>query len=134
MYLYTGALKASTQPVYTLPGSKRVAPWITSLMTIWCAEIKTPKLEFTTQMANSKNGKIGSLKDLENLRKAAQTLLALRCPSTTGDEDQAAPSPDQKYPEGQFDVALCMGTSCISSGAQDVRDALLEELDKFQIS
>ena len=81
---------------------------------------------------SSNNGKIGSLKDLEALRNAAQTLLALRCPSTVGDDAQGATSPDpnQKFPEGRFDVALCMGTSCISSGSQDVRDALLEELEK----
>ena len=77
---------------------------------------------------NDAMSRINSHDDLNQIRDKGRVSLQLRCDHA--DQPTAGPEPSKVYPEGHFDVALCLGTSCISSGAEKVRDALLEEIEK----
>jgi NADH-quinone oxidoreductase subunit F len=82
---------------------------------------------------NNNNGqRLTSVEELNALRESSRPLLKLRC---NGCSSSGAPTPEpsKPYPEGQYDVALCLGTSCISSGAEKVRDAFIAEIEKQQL-
>lgn len=61
---------------------------------------------------------IRSRDELTDIRKIMSARMALR-------DQKATVSAD-----GKFDIMLCMGTSCISSGAEDVKAALEAEIEK----
>ena len=61
---------------------------------------------------------IRTSKDLDKIKAEMTDRMSLR--SMHGEKDSSA--------NGQFDVMLCMGTSCISSGAEKVKSALEEAI------
>jgi NADH-quinone oxidoreductase subunit F len=69
--------------------------------------------------------KISSMTDLKNVHQEAQELLKLRC--VCDSEAQYAEVRDS-FEKGEYDVSLCLGTSCLSSGAAEVKDELLKQL------
>jgi len=63
---------------------------------------------------------IRTAKDLDSIKSSLTERMAIR--GMYGKENNSA--------DGQFDVMLCMGTSCISSGAKEIKSALEEEIQK----
>jgi NADH-quinone oxidoreductase subunit F len=70
--------------------------------------------------------KISSIADLKNVHRDAQELLKLRC--TCDNEEQYAEARDS-FKKGDYDVSLCLGTSCLSSGAEEVKNELLKQIE-----
>ena len=64
--------------------------------------------------------RIRNCKDLNAIRHEVSGLMALR--EMHGEKACSA--------NGNFDIMLCMGTSCISSGAKEIKTALEEEIKK----
>ena len=67
--------------------------------------------------------KIRNCKDLDAIRHKMSGLMALR--EMHGEKACSA--------NGQFDIMLCMGTSCISSGAKEIKAALEEGIQKHNL-
>ena len=63
---------------------------------------------------------IKNRKDLSSIREKTAVRMSLRKMS----------GPDNSSANGKFDIMLCMGTSCISSGAEKVKAALETEINK----
>ena len=72
-------------------------------------------------MRAKKPSLIRSRADLERIHSKARRAMSLR----TVDVSRKA--------KGTFDVMLCMGTSCISSGALDVKKVLVKEIRKRRL-
>ena len=66
---------------------------------------------------------IHSSKDLDNIKASLQSRMSLR--DMRGEKNNSA--------DGQIDVMLCMGTSCISSGAEEIKTALEAEITKHNL-
>lgn len=75
--------------------------------------------------------RIRNVQDLLHIRKAMEEKMASRISvsSRAGTEAELK----QLKAKGRFDIMLCLGTSCISSGALKVRDALIEEIGKHEL-
>ena len=71
--------------------------------------------------------RIKGVADLEKIRNAMKPVLAMRtlCTAATLNDAEEA----EAASAGRFDLALCMGTSCISSGAVAVESALREGIE-----
>ena len=62
--------------------------------------------------------KITSVADLKKAHADAQDLLKLRC--VCDNEAEFAEARDS-FNKGEYDISLCLGTSCLSSGAAEVK-------------
>lgn len=70
---------------------------------------------------------VKNLKDLEKIKARGSKRFSRRYQKTVAENGGRM---EIENPAGEYDIALCMGTSCISSGAGEVKQALLEELTK----
>ena len=71
--------------------------------------------------------KISSITDLKKVHADAQDLLKLRCVCDNEAEYSAA---RDSFAKGEYDISLCLGTSCLSSGAAEVKTELLSQLEE----
>jgi NADH-quinone oxidoreductase subunit F len=75
----------------------------------------------------SKTMNISSVSDLKKIHKHAQDVLKLRC---VCDNEAEFSEARKSFKKGEYDISLCLGTSCLSSGAAEVKDELLKQLDE----
>lgn len=71
--------------------------------------------------------KISSIADLKKAHADAQKLLKLRC--VCDNEAEYAEKRDS-FKKGEYDISLCLGTSCLSSGAAEVKTEMLTQLEE----
>jgi NADH-quinone oxidoreductase subunit F len=73
--------------------------------------------------------KVENIQGLKNIREKLKATLAFR----TRDISSKKVSPKDES-GSSFEIALCLGTSCISSGADKVKSALIAELEKHGLT
>jgi NADH-quinone oxidoreductase subunit F len=76
--------------------------------------------------SDTSGGIIKTTDDLDAIKAGKKSVLSLR---TMGHKDAPADK-TLKPADGKYDIMICFGTGCISSGAQNVKDALAENLKK----